>query len=318
MARMPQISKLSAPRSALPWGFAVKSSGRRDTDSLVRDARRMVPKLTMTAQRWDEITALLQDTQRLQSEYPRVAEYLDMAERLPGFGDIQLDAAFDLRLVHYMTGGSAVSSNPYWDIVEPFVSEYEGRRVVNGGQTEGSARLAYAQMLLQATYAYAIPAPQTIEWICDFCRDLPIVELGAGRGYWANQLSRSGLTVEAYDVAPPDRRENSSFPRAAGQPDVWHPVRDLEEFASRPHEEDYVLLLCWPPGWGDEMSSEALMAFEKAGGKKLIYIGEPKGGKTGNDAFFDALSNRWRLDSIDPHFVSWWTERDTAQGWVRG
>ncbi|MEV4457355.1 hypothetical protein [Microbispora sp. NPDC049633] len=277
----------------------------------------MVPKLTMTAQRWDELTVLLKDTQRLQAEYPKVAEYLDMAERLSGTGDVQIDAAFDLRFVHYMTGGSAVSPNPYWDIVEPFVSECEGRRVVNGGRAEGSARLAYAQMILQATYAYAIPSPQTIEWICGFCADLPILELGAGRGYWADQLSRSGLTVEAYDVEPPDKNENSSFPGAAGQADVWYPVGDLNGFASRNQTADYVLFLCWPPGWGDKMSYEALTAFEEAGGERLIYIGEPKGGKTGNDAFFDALSARWRLDSVDPHFVSWWTERDAAQGWVR-
>lgn len=274
-------------------------------------------ELTMTAQRWAELTALLEDEQRLQTEYPKVADYLDMAARLTGTGDAQTDSAFDLRFVHYMTGGTAVSPNPYWDIVEPFVFEHEGRRVVNAGQAEGSARLAYAQMLLQATYAYAIPSPQTIEWMCGFCGDLPVVELGAGRGYWAAQLSRSGLTVEAIDVEPPDKAKNVSFPGSAGQTDVWHPVIDLSGLASRTGTANHVLFLCWPPGWGDLMSSEALTAFEEAGGERLVYIGEPKGGKTGNDAFFDALSTRWRLDSVDPHFVSWWKDCDVAQGWVR-
>ncbi|WP_068920893.1 hypothetical protein [Planobispora rosea] len=274
-------------------------------------------RLTMTPARWDELTALLNDEQRLQAEYPKVAEYLDMATKLPGTGDVDADAAFDLRLVHFMTGGSSVSPNPYWDIVEPFVFEHEGRRVVNGGRAEGSARLAFAQMVLQATYAYAIPSPQTIEWMSRFCADLPIVELGAGRGYWASQLSRSGLIVEAYDVEPPDKTKNTSFPGAAGQADVWHPINDLRDFANRAQIADHVLFLCWPPGWGDTMSSEALVSFEESGGKRLVYIGEPKGGKTGNDAFFDALSARWKLDSIDPNFVSWWREADVAQGWVR-
>ncbi|MFB9207348.1 hypothetical protein ACFFV7_39605 [Nonomuraea spiralis] len=44
-------------------------------------------KLTMTSRRWDELTALLKDEQRLQAEYPKVAEYLDMAARLRGTGD---------------------------------------------------------------------------------------------------------------------------------------------------------------------------------------------------------------------------------------
>ncbi|MFG1850815.1 hypothetical protein ACGFJT_03160 [Actinomadura geliboluensis] len=274
-------------------------------------------KLTMTPRRWDEITALLKDEQRLRTEYPKVAEYLDMAAGLAGTGDQQADAQFDLRFVHYMTGGKAVSSNPYWDIVEPFVVEHDGRRVVNGGRMEGSPRLAFAQMLLQATYAYAIPSPQSIDWVARFCSDLPIVELGAGRGYWAAQLTHSGLTVEAYDSNPPDKGVNASFPGAAGQADVWHPVGDLTEYATRARLADHVLFLCWPPGWGDTMSSEALTLFEDAGGERLIYIGEPRGGKTGNDAFFDALSARWRLESEDPQFVSWWRDADVAQGWAR-
>ncbi|MEU9021630.1 hypothetical protein [Actinomadura sp. NPDC048394] len=132
-----------------------------------------------------------------------------------------------------MTGGSIVSRNPYWDIVEPLVNEHDGRLVVNGGRAEGSARLAFAQMLLQATYAYAIPAPQTIEWIADFCDDLPIVELGGGRGYWAAQLAHAGLTVDVYDSEPPEKAANASFPEVAGQADVWHPVRGLAKFATR-------------------------------------------------------------------------------------
>lgn len=274
-------------------------------------------QLTMTSARWDELTALLKDEQRLQAEYPKVAEYLDMAAGLSGTGDAQTDAAFDLRFVHFMTGGRTVSSNPYWDIVEPFVSEGRGRRVVNGGYAEGSSRLAFARMLLQATYAYAIPSPQTIDWISGFAAGLPIVELGAGRGYWAAQLAQAGLAVEAYDLEPPDKSKNISFLDAAGQTDVWHPVGDLDEYATRTRAADHVLFLCWPPGWGDKMSFEALTAFEEAGGRRVVYVGEPKGGKTGSDAFFDALAARWTLDSVDPHFVSWWTDADVAQGWIR-
>lgn len=65
------------------------------------------------------------------------------------------------------------------------------------------------------------------------------------------------------------------------------------------------------------MASETLTAFTAAGGERLVHIGEPKGGKTGDDAFFDALARDWRLQSEDPQFVSWWNLTDTAQGWVR-
>ncbi len=65
------------------------------------------------------------------------------------------------------------------------------------------------------------------------------------------------------------------------------------------------------------MASEALATFEAKGGERLVYIGEPKGGKTGDDAFFDALSARWSLSSEDSQFVSWWNLSDRAQAWVR-
>jgi hypothetical protein len=65
------------------------------------------------------------------------------------------------------------------------------------------------------------------------------------------------------------------------------------------------------------MASDVLSSFESKGGKRLIYIGEPKGGKTGDDAFFAALTARWELESTDSHFVSWWNLADVGQGWVR-
>ena len=276
----------------------------------------VVAELRLTAERRNELAALLDDDQRLRAEYPKVAEYLDMTPMLSGTGDTQADAAFDVRFVHYVTGGQSVSTNPYWDIVAPSVSECDGRRVVNGGHPEGSSRLAFAEMMLQAMYAYAIPSPETIEWMSQFCGTRPIVELGAGRGYWARQVSRAGMSVDAYELEPPDQIENVSFPRAKGQADVWYAVSGLDE-SCLGKRSDYVLFLCWPPGWGNTMASDALAAFERAGGDRLVYIGEPKGGKTGDDAFFDALAARWKLESVDSRFVSWWDLADAAQGWVR-
>ncbi|WP_280238680.1 hypothetical protein [Nocardia abscessus] len=275
-------------------------------------------ELALTTERRNELAALLADEQRLNADYPKVADYLDTAPRLPGTGDDQADAAFDLRLVNFMTSGDTESLNPYWDIVGPSVSERDGRRVVDGGRINGSARLGYAQTILQAAYAYAIPAPETVAWMADFCSSRSVVELGAGRGYWAAQLHHTGLKVDAYDIEPPDNAENISFPGASGQRDVWHPVAGLEAFTDRLHADaDCTLFLCWPPGWGNTMASKALAAYEHAGGERVVFIGEPKGGKTGDDDFFDGLTSRWRLETRDLQYVSWWNLADVAQGWVR-
>lgn len=275
-------------------------------------------ELALSTDRRDELAALLGDEERLRAEYPKVAEYLDTAPKLPGTGDEQADAAFDVRFVHYMTGGRSVSANPYWEIVAPSVSEHEGKRVVDGGRARGSVRLGFAQTILQAAYAYAIPSPETIEWLPRFAEGGKVVELGAGRGYWAAQLAGADVAIDAYDCDPPDKTQNVSFLGAAGQPDVWHGVGNLDEFAVRPTSgSDDVLLLCWPPGWGNTMASDALAAFEAGGGERLVYIGEPKGGKTGDDAFFAGLAARWELKSEDTQFVSWWNLADCAQGWGR-
>jgi len=65
------------------------------------------------------------------------------------------------------------------------------------------------------------------------------------------------------------------------------------------------------------MASDVLAAYELAGGDRLVYVGERKGGKTGNDAFFDALSARWVLESTDSQFASWWNLADVAETWIR-
>lgn len=273
-------------------------------------------ELALTKERRDQLRTYLSDEQLLGTEFPEVARYLDAAQGLAGTGDSEADASFDVRLLHFMTGGRAESPNPYWEIVAPSVSECDGRRLVNGGHPNGSARLAFAQMILQATYAYAIPSPETIQWMSDVCGDRPIVELGAGRGYWASQLAQAGHVVSAYELEPPDTSENVSFPKAAGQDDVWYPVSPVGGHKVEDHSNS-VLFLCWPPGWGNSMASDALGSFEGAGGKELVFIGEPKGGKTGDEAFFDALADGWVLRSVDSAFVSWWNLADAAQAWTR-
>ncbi|MGV9635935.1 hypothetical protein ACWDO0_17315 [Nocardia rhamnosiphila] len=272
--------------------------------------------LVLTPERRNELAELLDDGARLQAEYPKVAEYLDTAPMLSGTDDPQADAAFDLRFVHYMTGGESESGNPYWDIVAPAVAVDGDRRVVNGGSPSGSVRLGFVQTILQAAYAYAVPSPETLAWAKSFAGDRKVVELGAGRGYWARLLAEGGLPVRAFDSEPPDSSENASFPQAGRQQSVWFPVDGVDDFAPE-LAADSVLFLCWPPGWGNPMASQALELFESRGGRRVIYLGEPKGGKTGDDAFFERLTDSWSLETQDAQYVSWWNLADVAQGWIR-
>ncbi|MGY4101264.1 hypothetical protein ACW2Q0_17170 [Nocardia sp. R16R-3T] len=272
--------------------------------------------LVLTPDRRTELAALLEDESRLNAEFPKVAEYLNTAPMLSGTGDEAVDRAFDLRLLHYMTGDDSASRNPYWDIVAPAVTDDGQRRRIDGGSPRGSARLGFAQTILQATYAYAVPAPETVLWMREFSLGRKVFELGAGRGYWARQLADVDVPVCAYDSEPPASTTNVSFPAVRGQANEWYPVEALARFESD-LDGDGVLFMCWPPGWNDPMASTALEEFESRGGHRLIYVGEPMGGKTGDDKFFDGLAARWTLESVDKHFVSWWNLSDVAQGWIR-
>ena len=267
----------------------------------------------LTPERRDELADLLDDDRRFRATYSAVADYLDAAPMLTGTGDVAADQAFDLRLLHFMTGG--VSANPLWDIVGPLVAVDEsGRRVIRGG-----SRLAYAQTVLQEAFSYAVASPETLEWVAARTPGRGIVEVGAGRGYWAELLRAAGVDVLAYDSAPPDRAENESFGLRSGPRQAWGSVGDLGDLEAAEKVAglyvDRALMLCWPPGWGDRMSIDALEAFERGGGTRLIYVGEPRDGRTGCPDFFDRLDSAWHLVDTDDHFVTWWNLRDQAQCW---
>lgn len=280
----------------------------------------------ITPERHEELAALLDDDgAALQAGYPQLADYLRTASSLAGSGDPSADNAFDIGILHYMTGGR--SDNPYWDIVAPAISPSNkgDRREVNGGRERGSARLRLAQDLLQAAYAYPIPSPETLRWVATTCQGRPVVEIGAGSGYWAHLLAEHGVEVSAYDTHPPgDHTRNMWFPPIAGQPHLWHPVGGLRDLAAaRQHarlaerEGEHVLFLCWPPAWGHPMARRALAAYERAGGDQLIYIGEPAGGVCADDEFFSALNTRWELADHHPDHVNWWNLNDVVQCWTR-
>lgn len=110
---------------------------------------------------------MLADGPAFEAAHPQLADYLRTTAGMRRPADDRLRQAeddFDLRLLHYLTGGA--SENPYWDIVAPAVRpSADHLREVNGGSATPSSRLRYAQGMLQAAYAYAIPSPETTDWI---------------------------------------------------------------------------------------------------------------------------------------------------------
>ena len=140
-----------------------------------------------------------------------------------------------------------------------------------------------------ASYAFALPSEAALRAVAE-ASPRGVVEVGAGTGYWARLLRDRGVDVVAYDVAPPPSPDNRWFAGVA----PWYPVRVGDESAVERHA-DRTLLLVWPTrteDWG----AAAVDRFGTAGGQRVAFVGEPVGGRTGDDrlhALLGELDRCW-------------------------
>jgi hypothetical protein len=89
-------------------------------------------------------------------------------------------------------------------------------------------------------YAYVFPDDRSLSVLAELG---PIVEMGAGTGYWAYRLRALGVDVLAFDQAPPEGdREN----RYHAPTRTWTEVVAADHHVLAVHA-GRALLLCWPP-----------------------------------------------------------------------
>jgi hypothetical protein len=129
-----------------------------------------------------------------------------------------------------------------------------------------------------ARFAFAVPDDGALEAIAT-ASPRGVVEIGAGTGYWARLLHENGVDVVAYDIAPAPSPERRWFADTPG----WFPVRSGDHTAVDAHG-DRTLLLVWPTR-NEDWAADTVQRFAAAGGTTLAYVGEPPGGRTGDDRF---------------------------------
>lgn len=139
-----------------------------------------------------------------------------------------------------------------------------------------------------AHWAWAVPDENAIETLQHYS---PIVEIGAGTGYWARLAAEAGADIVAYDSRPPvaGRKKAVAWAIETG---TYFPVLRGGPGMVRFHQ-DRTLFLCWPP-YGHNMGADCLRRYE---GDRLIYVGE-NGGCTANDAFHDGLDKHWEIVKV--------------------
>ena len=185
--------------------------------------------------------------------------------------------------------------NPYWDIVQTIPSNPIDMEYGNAWSPNW-IRHGVSRDELCRTYSWAIPSPFALSFVAKWVK-LPVVEMGAGTGYWAWQLSQMGIDIIAYDQAPPDKTGTNHWhsPRNGSHGDLtgetrptYFPVQEGTPESLKAHSER-VLFLCWPP-YDDTMAFECLENYQ---GNRLVYIGEGSGGCTADDAFHERLDREW-------------------------
>jgi len=199
------------------------------------------------------------------------------------------------------------TDNPYWDVVRWMPAEppwahggpLEPTYVHNAFRGDLAEELcalgAGSRVQLAARFAWSIITPGDIDWITQQLDGRPVVEIGAGTGYWAWQLEQAGVDVAAYDPNPPgpDNTQCSGGPYTTVLQDDASAVR---------HHQDRALLMVWPP-YGGEHARHALSVYE---GDLLLYAGEGPGGCTADDGFYELLDEEWVEVDVAPRHVTWW------------
>jgi hypothetical protein len=160
------------------------------------------------------------------------------------------------------------------------LSEMEQRThaLIYGPQSTPEQRLEYLD-----AYGCTKPTSDAIKAISKMAGR--VIEIGAGRGHWAAALRSIGVDVLAVDDFSDDPGND---PKAAPVTAVVRGDHGLVK-----ENRDRSLLLVYPPS--TPLALDSLRVYE---GRWLFYVGEPKGGANGTDAFFEELRRRWCLRRV--------------------
>lgn len=169
--------------------------------------------------------------------------------------------------------------------------------------TESSSQVweAVHHHRLLSRYAHAVPCAEAIEALAALG---PLVEVGAGGGYWARLISDLGGDIRAFDISAPAC--NGWF--ESGIP--WHPVELGNEQVVHDHP-GRAIFVCWPerpngflPSLLDETSQTTLA---------LVTDGRST---FGADPLYGRLDRGWTLQR-EVAIPTWPARYDQLTIWTR-
>jgi hypothetical protein len=148
-------------------------------------------------------------------------------------------------------------------------------------------------------YAWAVPNEEALQLLVKFS---PIIEIGAGSGYWAFLAQQMGADIFCFDKLPPTKGSTKNHFHPNMEPYVPVFEGGPETLLKYPER---TLFMCWPP-YSDPMAHECLKNYR---GNHILYVGEGGGGCTGDDAFWERIDKEW--DESDSIMIpQWWGIHD--------
>ncbi|KAE8898682.1 hypothetical protein PF005_g3208 [Phytophthora fragariae] len=141
-------------------------------------------------------------------------------------------------------------------------------------------------------YAYATPTQEALDVMA---KHAPIVEVGAGTGYWSSLLQRANVDVVAYDKAPPSAEGSEGNAYHGHVPPFCSVGRAGPEVLGQEDMSGRSLFLCYPPP-GDAMAVRSVQLFQ---GDVILHVGEWQG-DTGDSRFESELQRRFVLEQEVP------------------
>ena len=203
--------------------------------------------------------------------------------------------------------------NPFWEAVKHCVEpdSFRGNPVVGEFRLDRSVEESMARapnrQLMVRKYCWTIPDPDTVAFVAEHARG-ELVDPIAGTGYWAYLLGQLGVDVVCYDLNPGAALTTNGW----HGDDLYAEVRAKDCAEAAALHPDRTLMLSWPPH-GQDVGARTLFGYK---GNRVIYVGEGRGGGTGDEQLHLILDTQWTaIDSHRP--VQWWGQRDRVTVYMR-
>ena len=153
-------------------------------------------------------------------------------------------------------------------------------------------------------WSFAVPNDAAIQKLVALS---PILEMGAGTGYWGWLVQQAGGCIDMFDIAPPGMHNCYNM---YGFTKTYAPVKQGTSITVEfPEYKDHTLLLCWP----SNRSVFAEWCLKKFQGQRFVYVGEHYDGCCATPEFFERIAKDW-VQVAHINIPQWWGCEDAM--WV--